>query len=275
LSAGKRRRGNFCLLAALLLGGATGCLPAAPSQTVESEITVLNSKADYLNVRMNKMEKSIETLTRAIEEADKNSRAGRADLSVAVEDVRTEVKSLGGGVGILRHDLDEISRTNQKVKEDFDVRLTEMDQRLSDLALQTDRPAAKSPRAKAEPGNEAARYKQTLALLQKKKNYDGAIEEFRDFLGDYPQSPLAANAQYWIGEAYYAKADYARAISEYQIVVEKYPQGEKVCDALLKQGFAFGELKEPTKSKLFLREVQERCPQSTAATKAGERLAKP
>jgi tol-pal system protein YbgF len=276
LSIDKRRNERFGILTALLLGGALGCQPGAPSPVVESEISVLNSKADYLNLRMNKMEKSIEAMGRTTEETEKSSRQGRADLSVSIEDLRTEIKSLNGTIGILRHDLDELSKSNQKVKEDFDTRLTELDQKFSDLAQQVDRSqtAAKSPRGKIEPGNEVARYNQILALLQKKRSYDAAIDQFRNFIRESPQSPLAANAQYWIGEGYYAKADYARAISEYQVVVEKYPHGEKLCDALLKQGFAFSELKESGKSKLFLLEVQDRCPKTPAATKAAERLAK-
>jgi tol-pal system protein YbgF len=246
--------------------------------TVESELTDLSSKVDYLNVRVNKLEKAIETQHRSIEESEKNSRQGRADLSVSVEDLRTEVKALSGSVNVLQHQTDQANQADQKVREDFDTRITELDQKVSELqqqVIRADNPPAKSrSRGKAQPEDEKARYEEIKKLLLKKKKYDDAAEQFHEFVLDHPKSPLAAGAQYWIGEAYYAKGDFARSISEYQTVVEKYPKDDKACDALLKQGMAFMELKDPGKAKLFLGEVGDRCPKTATAAKAAERLEK-
>ena len=153
-----------------------------------------------------------------------------------------------------------------------------MDQRVANveqkMVREENAPKASSARGKPEGVNDVTRYEQILRLFRTRKSYDTAIEQFRDFLRDYPKSSLAANAQYWIGEGYYAKGDYAHAISEFQVVADKYPEGEKVCDSLLKQGLAFLELKDTAKAKLFLTEVQRRCPKTVAATKASDRLAK-
>lgn len=259
--------------------GVWACQPSTPKESIESEISGLSSKIDYLNLRINKLEKSVESFRRTLDENEKNSRQARADQSVTIEDLRTEVKSLGGSVDVLRHDLDQISQNNQKIREDLDTRVTELDQKVAELQAQAIR-AESAPskggvsRGKGDRPEDATRYNQILRLFRTKKNYDAAIGQFRDFIRDYSKSPLSANAQYWIGEGYYAKEDYARAITEFQVVVEKYPQGEKVCDALLKQALAFLELKEPGKARLFLMEVGERCPKTPAAAKASERLTK-
>ncbi|MFH1262535.1 MAG: tol-pal system protein YbgF [Pseudomonadota bacterium] len=265
-------------IAAVLAAGVAACQPSTPKATVESELSDLSSKVDYLNVRMGKLEKAVELQHRAIEESEKNNRQGRADLSVSVEDLRTEVKALNGSVNVLAHQTDQANQTDQKVREDFDTRITELDQKVSELqqqVLRIDTPPVKSrSRGKAGPEDEKARYETIRMLLIKKKKYDDAAEQFHEFILDHPKSPLAAGAQYWIGEAYYAKGDYARSISEYQTVVEKYPKDDKVCDALLKQGMAFMELKEAGKAKLFLGEVGDRCPKTATAAKAAERLEK-
>lgn len=252
----------------LLLGGALACQHFTPLPKKELHAAESESKLDYLNLRLNKMEKSMERLTRAIVETEKASRQGRADLSVSIEDLRNETKTLNGTLDVLQHDLKQLSQKNQKVLEDFDTRL-------SDLNDQVDKAATTkaAPRKRKARGG-TAQYNHILSRMQKSKKYDRAILEFREFIKTNRRHSLASNAQYWIGEGYYAKGDFARAIAEYQVVVDKYPRGEKVCDALLKQGFSFGKLKATGKSKLFLEEVQDRCPRTPAAKKASARLAK-
>jgi tol-pal system protein YbgF len=105
-----------------------------------------------------------------------------------------------------------------------------------------------------------------------KKDYKAAISRFRDFIKKYPKSTLAGNAQYWIGESLYALKEYDQAIIEFDAVRRRYPQGEKVPAALLKQGFAFAELGEKINARLILQEVVEKYPQSPEAGRAKQRL---
>jgi tetratricopeptide (TPR) repeat protein len=58
----------------------------------------------------------------------------------------------------------------------------------------------------------------------------------------HPDSEYAGNAQYWIGECYYTQRDYARALEAFNKVIERYPKGQKVPDALLKVGFSLTAL---------------------------------
>lgn len=105
-----------------------------------------------------------------------------------------------------------------------------------------------------------------------KKDYKGAISRFREFIKKYPKSALAGNAQYWIGESLYALKEFDQAIIEFDAVRRRYPQGEKVPAALLKQGFAFAELGEKVNARLILQEVVEKYPQSPEAGRAKQRL---
>lgn len=105
-----------------------------------------------------------------------------------------------------------------------------------------------------------------------KKDYRAAIARFKEFLKKNPKSKLAGNAQYWIGECHYALREFDQAILEFDTVRRRYPQGEKVSAALLKQGFAFAELGEKVNARLILQEVVEKYPQSPEAARAKQKL---
>jgi tol-pal system protein YbgF len=105
-----------------------------------------------------------------------------------------------------------------------------------------------------------------------RRDYRLAIARFKEFLKKYPKSNLADNAQYWIGESHYGLREFDQAIIEFDAVRRRYPQGEKVPAALLKQGFAFAELGEKLNARLVLQEVLEKFPDSPEAGKARLRL---
>jgi tol-pal system protein YbgF len=105
-----------------------------------------------------------------------------------------------------------------------------------------------------------------------RRDYRLAISRFKEFLKRHPKSNLADNAQYWIGESHYGLREFDQAIIEFDAVRRRYPQGEKVPAALLKQGFAFAELGERLNARLLLQEVVERYPDTPEAGKAKLRL---
>ena len=107
----------------------------------------------------------------------------------------------------------------------------------------------------------------------KQGNLDAAMQGFSQFLTEYPTSDLAANAQYWLGECYYGKKDYARAIDAFDRVKVGYPSSEKVPSALLKKGFAYLALKDRNRASSVWRQVVDGYPNSPEAGKALEKLA--
>jgi tol-pal system protein YbgF len=67
---------------------------------------------------------------------------------------------------------------------------------------------------------------------------DLARQEFGDFLKNFPQSDLAGNAQFYLGEISYAQGDYPNAITAYDAVLTNYPRSFKLAAASLKKGEA-------------------------------------
>src|SRR5690606_31506044 len=110
--------------------------------------------------------------------------------------------------------------------------------------------------------------------LLKDGKYQEAISAFKNFLVTFPNSSLADNAQYWLGEAHYVTRRYADALRDFRTVLEKYPDSRKIPDALLKIGYCNYELKNWSESRSALTQVVERFGDTTAARLASQRLAK-
>jgi tol-pal system protein YbgF len=102
---------------------------------------------------------------------------------------------------------------------------------------------------------------------------DGAQQGFAEFLTMHSSSELAGNAQYWLGECYFAKKDYDRAIDAFDRVKRDYPNSTKVPAALLMKGSVYLALKDHKRASTVLHQVMDAYPQSAEAEKAAEKLA--
>lgn len=78
---------------------------------------------------------------------------------------------------------------------------------------------------------------------------------------------------YWVGETYYSKKEYEKAIEAFQRVLDKYPQSEKVPPALFKTGLAAAELGDTKKAREALKQVIDRFSTSDEAKLAKIKLA--
>jgi tol-pal system protein YbgF len=115
-------------------------------------------------------------------------------------------------------------------------------------------------------------YDQAMQLFRS-GDFPGAREGFTRFLGLYPATDLAGNAQFWLGECYFAEKKYDEAIVAYDKVVKDYPKSEKVSSALLKMGMAFLEKGDKKTGVILLKKVIREYPQSNQAQIAQRKLA--
>ncbi len=99
-----------------------------------------------------------------------------------------------------------------------------------------------------------------------------SITEFNAYLAQYPESSLAANAQYWLGEAFRVKNDDEAAKQAFQAVLDKYPTHAKAPDALLKLGFVALDQNQKDLAKQYLTRVTTDYPDSNAARLASKKL---
>jgi tol-pal system protein YbgF len=90
-------------------------------------------------------------------------------------------------------------------------------------------------------GSPLEQYNAAFALLRQAR-YDEAEQALRAFIQRNPKDPLAGNAQYWLGESFFARRDYTNAASAFAEGYEKYPHSPKAPDDLLKLGITLGIL---------------------------------
>jgi tol-pal system protein YbgF len=103
-------------------------------------------------------------------------------------------------------------------------------------------------------------------------NYDLAISEFRQYVETYPSSEMADNAQYWIGEALFAKRQFNEAIGEFDKLSQLFPKGDKVPAARFKKGMALIEAGQADAGRAEFTALIKLFPRSSEAALARQQL---
>jgi tol-pal system protein YbgF len=102
--------------------------------------------------------------------------------------------------------------------------------------------------------------------------YDMALQGFRDFVRRFPTVELADNAQYGVGECFFAQSQFDSAAIEYAKVDSLYPQGDKVPAALYKMALSLERLGKTAEAKKTFGALIQRYPLSGEAQLAREQL---
>ncbi len=103
-------------------------------------------------------------------------------------------------------------------------------------------------------------------------NYELAKMGFAEYLRLYPDTELADNALYWMGETDYVQHHYEDALAIFQQVMEKYPDGNKLPAALFKVGLCQVTLTMKEEAKATFQTLIHDHPATPEASQAEERL---
>ena len=122
---------------------------------------------------------------------------------------------------------------------------------------------------KSGKGEEAA-YKAALQPAMAGRAAD-SIGRFQTFLQEYPQGRFTANAEYWIGEGYYAQGKYKDALAQFEKVNSQWPRHHKNADALLKTGMTLSRMGDKEGAAQAYKKLLSQFPNSEAAGLARSR----
>jgi len=238
----------LALAASLAAGGVLGgCASTPPEQ-------------DPVFLRLNDIDSRLTKVERIL------GNQSLVELAQQLEALQADVRGIRGELDQLQHS-NEGSRLQQRdLYADIDKRVQALEGTASvagaGVAAATTTGAA---------GTEQVYYKTAFDLL-KSGQYDKAISAFKQFLAAFPDSALADNAQYWLGEAYYVTKDFDSALKSFRTVVDRWPSSRKLADALLKIGFCNYELKRWAPAREALQKVTRNHADAPAAKLAAERL---
>jgi tol-pal system protein YbgF len=119
-------------------------------------------------------------------------------------------------------------------------------------------------------------YNQALDLYYQGK-LDEAEAKFKEFAEKYKNNHLYDNALFWIGQIYYTKGEYQKAIEVFQDLINKCESGEikecnKLSDALLKIAYSYLKINNNEKAKFYFQKIVEKYPDSDEAEIAKRKL---
>src|ERR1039458_9754200 len=147
---------------------------------------------------------------------------GLVQLSQRLDAIEAQMRELRGELEELQNGNDMLRKQQRDLYADLDRRLTALQSASTPGGASADTAGSGAGStgaggAAADGGGDQSAYKSAFDAL-KSTDYAGAIARFRDMLRAYPQSALAGNAQYWLGEAYYVTHDYDDAAAAFRAV---------------------------------------------------------
>jgi len=281
-----------------VLVGLGGCAWQRDVDTVQRQVATSNNELKALDSQLARLEQKVGQL--------EGVRHNQAVVGAQLDQIQLDIGRLGGQVeeAVVKStrqeerlgQLQQAQMTSildlQKTVDDLNRRLNQLatslgyrdlasppgsgtgsagEKKVPETGHVTGGPAATPAESQKALGPQAL-YDQAMQLFRS-GDFSGAREGFTRFLGLYPTTDLASNAQFWLGESYFAEKKYDEAIVAYDKVVKEFPKSEKVSSALLKMGMAFLEKGDKKTGVILLKKVMREYPQSNQAQIAQRKLA--
>jgi tol-pal system protein YbgF len=242
--------------------GGPGCRPAVPGALLLAGVVLLSLPGCYAPQLMT-LRGGLDSLRTVVD-----TLVVRDSIAYRVlEDTRREIASQRD---VLLSTRATAGSTTQEVFEQMSRLEGKLDEVMGRFEQIAQRPAvapATSP-AGPDPGQLYDQAAQDLT----QGHYAFALAGFREFLARFPTAELADNAQYGIGECFFAQSKFDSAAVEYARVESDYPQGDKVPAALYKLALAQEKLGESARARKTQEDLVKRYPLSGEAQLARERL---
>jgi tol-pal system protein YbgF len=103
--------------------------------------------------------------------------------------------------------------------------------------------------------------------LVKQADYANAEVALRAFIEAHANDPLAGNAQYWLGQTYYARNRYQDAASAFAEGYKRYPKSSKAPEDLLYLGMSLAKTDQKKNACLALGQLDQAFPNASAAVR--------
>jgi len=225
-------------------------------ELVYDDVQVLKQQVEELRTRVDQNAaeiRAIQDQLKAVADLVRQSMAGQAGLLEGLRAVPAQYQDIVRKIDLLTQDLQEIAadlaaaRLPQAVPAVSAEAPAEAGTKPAGQAPPKTLPESKPQPAPAKPAppppTSSPQEAYSMAYNDYLKgNYDLAIESFKLYRAQFPGSPLADNALYWIGECRYSQRKFEEAVDAFDELILTYPQGDKAAAAHLKKGLSFVEL---------------------------------
>ncbi|MFZ5779708.1 MAG: tol-pal system protein YbgF [Pseudomonadota bacterium] len=182
---------------------------------------------------------------------------------------------LTGQLEQLQHRNQQLQQQLEKMQADYEFRLEQVEKGAGGRSSSAGPSRSAAPQAAARPSaagapspsaasssNADQLYHDAFKKLQD-GDYAGAERGFKSFLQSHPKHSLAGNAQYWLGETYYARRDYQNAMAAFAEGYKVYKTSAKGPDNLLKLGVTLAVLGRKTDACAVFAKFSQDYPRAT------------
>jgi tol-pal system protein YbgF len=226
----------------------------AMQRSFDERMGVMNNLVQQETEAVNKIVGSLTNLQTTLQKQQADS-GGRAD-------------QLSGQIQALNDTLDELK-----------VRLAKVTKQLEDMQAAQQSIQAQQSAAQAQQQAQQNAPPPDVLYNNALRDYNGgkndlASQECSDYIKFYPNTDLAGNCYYYLGEIQFKQGNYQQAAQSYDQVLQNFPSGNKAASAELKKGFSLIELGKQDDGVTELRHLIQRYPHSPEALQARDRLRK-
>lgn len=274
-----------------------GCLLCTPIRAVNKETLQLLQQVSMIQQQLRDLQDSQIKSNAIIQKLAEQILDQVTRLSASVDEIKksnaqtqaaisSKVDAFGGNLQITQESLDELKARLTRLSNDLaaiKTTLQSIDSRVAAPTSASQPPAAAESSSATPPGSGTTAasppespdtlYQSALADLSSGRD-KLALGEFQQYLKYYGNTLLAGNAQFYIGQIYYMQGNYEDAIAAFNIVIEHYPDGNKVTDAIYKKGLSLEKLDQKSAAIKEFRTLLTRYPNSPNAKLAAQELSK-
>ena len=196
-----------------------------------------------------------------------------ADLAAQVESLEAQIARLEGRVEMTEHDVGAAVAEARAARADAASAAYQAEP-AEPVAEEVPEgtPEESGDDEAALPAADDVRAYRAAYRAWRSRDLPACIDQFRQFLQNYPDSAYADDATYWMADCYFKDGDFKTAILRFDAVVVRYPTGNKAADALYREGEALLRLGRSRVAGRAFERVLREYPDSARAPEAQRQL---
>lgn len=261
------------LAAAVAAALLAGCASTGDVRRLESQVAELQEEIAGLK-RTTAAKEEVQNVNVRIAEQTEQLLRSNATLVAKVDQMEERLQNTQGTIEQTNYRIDRMAQQLTQFQRDIETLRARVESSSPAPAggAPTSEVTVPGPVISSPPAEDPVDIYQSAYRDYQRGNFDLAISGFRDFIQRSPNSDLADNAAYWIGESLFSQKKYREAIAQFDSVVTQFPRSDKVPGSLLKKGFSYLNLDERAQGIVQLQYVVHEHPNSSEAALARQRL---
>ena len=254
-------------------------LSVTPAFGVNKDMVQLQTQVQQLQEQMTAMQRSFDERMGVMRNLVEKDTDAVNKVATALSTLQTTLQQQQGNEGSKTDQLSGQIQALNDTMDEIKVRLAKVTKQLEDMQSAQQSFAAQQATQQAQQQQMASAPPPDVLYNNGLRDYNGgkndlATQEFSDYIKFYPNTDLAGNSYYYLGELQFKQGNYQQAVQSYDQVLQNFPSGNKAASAQLKKGFALLELGKQDEGVNELRHLIQRYPHSPEALQARDRLRK-